>query len=175
MMRRHIIRWSWATFLSMVLVLSGAAVGAAGQHKQKEQDAATAAEVQEKAAATYQAMKEYSAEQRDEAIAAAQKRLRQLDARIETMQQNLDENWQEMSQGARQKSRATMDRLRQQRREVAEWYGGIQHSSAEAWEKVKKGFAASYDRLENAVFEARKEFTEGGEQKQKGSSDQQGD
>ena len=149
-----------AALLAFVLTFSGATVLSASSHKQDGKDETTAGDVKQKAGETYTALKEYSLEQRDEAVAAAKKRLKELDARIESMQQNLDENWQEMSQEARQRTRTTMKALRQQRQDVAEWYGGVQHSSAEAWEEVKKGFAASYDRLEKAIVKARDEFTD---------------
>jgi hypothetical protein len=37
-----------------------------------------------------------------------------------------------MTQAARQKNRANMKALRQQRNELAEWYGSFQNSSADA-------------------------------------------
>ena len=59
---------------------------------------------------------------------------------------------------AREKKREALRALRHERQEVSEWYGGMRHSSAEAWEDVKKGFAQSYDRMEDAFKDAAKNF-----------------
>jgi len=77
---------------------------------------------------------------------------------MDEMENSLDEHWQEMSAAAREKKREALKELRRERQEVSEWYGGMRHSSAEAWEDVKKGFAQSYDRLEDAFKDAAKNF-----------------
>jgi hypothetical protein len=63
-----------------------------------------------------------------------------------------------MDQAARKKTRATLNALRRQRNEAAEWYGGLKHSSAEAWEQVKAGFVQSYEVLKESFTKAGKEF-----------------
>jgi hypothetical protein len=118
----------------------------------------TASEVKEKAVETYETLKDYTLEQRDEAMAAAEKKLSKLDVRIDEMQKSLDDDWQEMSEATRKKTQESLKELRKEREKVAEWYGGMRHSSAGAWEEVKKGFAESYDRLERAFKKAKKNF-----------------
>ena len=63
-----------------------------------------------------------------------------------------------MSQAVRDKNREMMNKLNKEREVVAEWYGGLRHSSTAAWEDVKKGFADSYDRLDKAFQDAKKNF-----------------
>jgi len=123
-----------------------------------QQAGTTAAEVKTDATQTYDSLKKYTVEQRDEAVAAAEKMLTSLDARISELKHQLDGQWQEMSTSAREKTRNTLDSLQKEREKVAEWYGGMRHSSANAWEEVKKGFADSYDRLKNAFTKASKDF-----------------
>jgi len=48
--------------------------------------------------------------------------------------------------------------LRKQRTEIAEWYGGLKHSSIGAWDEIKKGFANSYTELEKSLEKAREKF-----------------
>ena len=48
--------------------------------------------------------------------------------------------------------------LRKKRNELSEWYGGLKHSSANAWDHVKDGFAEGYESLEDAFDKADKEF-----------------
>ena len=123
-----------------------------------EAPATTAKDVSRKADETGRAIKDYTVEQRDEAIKKAKTALDDLDARIRRMERKLDGEWERMDQGARKKARATLDTLRRERNEAAEWYGGLKHSSAESWEQVKAGFVKSYEVLRQSFAKARKEL-----------------
>jgi len=103
-------------------------------------------------------IKDYTVTQRDEAIKSAKAALDDLDARIRGMERKLENEWDKMDQAARKKARATLDALRRERNEAAEWYGGLKHSSAESWEQVKSGFVKSYEVLRESFAKARKEF-----------------
>jgi hypothetical protein len=103
-------------------------------------------------------IKDYTVTQRDEAIKNAKAALDDVDARIRGMERKLDNEWDKMDQAARKKARATLAALRRERNEVAEWYGGLKHSSAESWEQVKTGFVKSYEVLRDSFARARKEF-----------------
>ena len=92
------------------------------------------------------------------AIGKAKAALDDLDVRIGRMERKLDNEWDRMDQAARKKTRATLNALRRQRNEAAEWYGGLKHSSAEAWEQVKAGFVQSYEVLKESFTKAGKEF-----------------
>jgi hypothetical protein len=63
-----------------------------------------------------------------------------------------------MDQSARKKARASLKALRKQRNEVAEWYGGLKHSSSNAWEDVKKGFLNSCQELRDTFHKVQGEF-----------------
>jgi hypothetical protein len=103
-------------------------------------------------------IKDFTVAQRDEAIKNAKAALDDVDARIRGMERKLDNEWDKMDQAARKKARATLAALRRERNEVAEWYGGLKHSSAESWEQVKTGFVKSYEVLRDSFARARKEF-----------------
>jgi hypothetical protein len=122
------------------------------------QDQTSKNEVREEIKEALQAIGSYSAEQRDEAVAKAQEALAKTDARLEKLQQDIDQNWQQMNQTAREKARKSLKTLQQQRTDIAEWYGGLKHSSASAWEEIKKGFSKSYSALEKSLEKAREEF-----------------
>ena len=66
--------------------------------------------------------------------------------------------WGQMDQSARKKARASLKALRKQRNEVAEWYGGLKHSSSNAWEDVKKGFLNSYQVIRDTFDKVQGEF-----------------
>jgi hypothetical protein len=118
----------------------------------------TAKDVSTKAMGTGRAIKDYTVAQRDEAVKQAKAELDDLDRRIGRMERKLENDWERMDQAARKKARATMNALRRERNEAAEWYGGLKHSSAESWEQVKTGFVKSYDVLKESFAKARKEF-----------------
>ena len=118
----------------------------------------TATDVSKKAAETGRAIKDYTVAQRDEALTQAKAALDDVDARIRRMERKLDDEWDKMDQVARRKSRAALNALRRERGELAEWYGGLKHSSAESWEQVKAGFVKSYEVLRQSFAKARKEF-----------------
>ena len=118
----------------------------------------TAAEVGNEAKETWHALENYTAAQRDQAASAAQKQLTKLDAEIAKLQNKIDQNWQDMSTATRQQARETLAALTEKRRTVAEWFGGMKHSSAEAWDTVKQGFVDSYGQLEKAFQKARNDF-----------------
>ncbi len=118
----------------------------------------TAKDVSKKVEDTGQAIKSYSLAQRDEALKKARAALDDLDARINRLERKLDNDWDKMDQDAGKKARATLKALRKERNEAGEWFGGLKHSSAEAWEQVKAGFVKSYEDLKKSFAKARKEF-----------------
>jgi hypothetical protein len=117
-----------------------------------------AKDIARKADETGQAIKNYTVAQRDEAIKNAKAALDDADRRIDRMERKLDSEWERMDQAARKRGRATLDALRRERNEAAEWYGGLKHSSAESWEQVKTGFVKSYEGLKESFAKARKGF-----------------
>ena len=95
-----------------------------------------------------QVLKAYGTDQRDAAIQKTKAALNNLDKRIDALQTRIDNNWDKTSKTAREKARARLKSLRQQRIQVAEWYGRLKDSSDDAWEHIKKGFS-------NAPFKVR--------------------
>jgi hypothetical protein len=121
-------------------------------------DQPTTAEVRKEIDQTLQTIGNYSAEQRDEALVKAKEALAKIDARLEQLQIAIDKHWQTMNQEARTQARQTQQDLQKKRTDIAEWYGGLKHSSTEAWEEIKQGFAKSYTNLETSLAKAREKF-----------------
>ncbi len=118
----------------------------------------TAEEVKTKVAQAVDAIERYSLVQRDEAVKNAKTALDDLDARIARMESEAGAKWDQMDQTARRNMEASLTALRKQRNQVAEWYGGMQHSSDKAWEDVKKGFLNSYHELQRTFDQIQKKF-----------------
>lgn len=104
------------------------------------------------------ALKTYTVNQRDEAIEKIKTAQDNLDRRIETLERKIAKDWNEVDQAARDKSLAALQALRQQRTEVAEYYGSLKTSSAAAWGHIKQGFTAAYDALHKSWEKAEEEF-----------------
>src|SRR5258707_7854355 len=105
----------------------------------------TAKDIATKADETSRAIKNYTVAQREEAIKSAKTALDDADRRIDRMERKLDSEWERMDQGARKRARATLDALRRERNEAAEWYGGLQHSSPGSGGQVKTGVWKNYE------------------------------
>lgn len=118
---------------------------------------------------TMDALGSYTAAQRDKALKAGRETLDAMDKRIEKMEAWTQQHWDSLSEDARQKRTEMLGEMRQKRNEVAEWYGGMKHSSSEAWDSVKQGFIKSYGELQKAYGEAAQSFQSGDSDKESAS------
>lgn len=107
---------------------------------------------------TMNALGSYTAEQRDKALKAGRNTLDAMDDRLEKMQAWTQEHWASMSEEAREQRSKTLEAMRRQRNEVAEWYGAMKHGSASAWDSTKQGFMKSYEKLQNTYRGAMDSF-----------------
>jgi len=119
------------------------------------------ADVKKEVGDAAEAIKDYSAEQRDAALAKTKEALDDFDARIERLEMTVRDRWGQMDQTARNKAVAALRDLKRQRERVAKWHGGLQHSSAENWEQVKRGFSSSYEELKASWGRAEKSLGAG--------------
>jgi hypothetical protein len=138
--------------LALVLMLAAVAQPSLADDK------ATAKDVGKKVDDAGKAIGSYTIAQRNQAIKSAQTALADLDARMRRMERKIDAGWDTMDAAARKKARATLSALHKERDEVAEWYGGLKHGSAEAWDEVKGGFVKSYEGLKQSFAKAAKEY-----------------
>ena len=144
---------------ALVLVLAFFfTIGGISFAEQTSDEKTTAQEVRQEVKEAVETIQSYSGDQRDEALKKVREALDDLDTRIENLETRMDNKWEQMDQAAREKAESTLKSLRKKRNELAEWYGGMQHSSAKAWEHVKKGFLKSYEALSNAYEKAVEEF-----------------
>jgi flagellar motility protein MotE (MotC chaperone) len=142
-----------ALTIVVALLLAGAPMSFAA-----DGDKTTGKDVGQKIDETAHAIKNYSAEQRDEALKNAKSVLADADARIDRLESDIDRNWDKMNASARKHAQETMKTLRKQRQDLSESYGELKRSSSNAWDEVKNGFAKSYDALRDSFSKAAKEF-----------------
>lgn len=153
-MKKRNIKIAIITFVSIVCIFWMPVSLAA----QSSTDQTAMKEVKHEVADAARAIKDYTVDQRDQAIKKVGYILDDLDARIDKLEDRIDKKWDQSTSATRQKMKTTLRKLREQRNEVAEWYGGLKHSSANAWEDMKKGFTNAYTVLADAWEKAEKEF-----------------
>ncbi|MBV1915981.1 MAG: hypothetical protein KUG72_11395 [Pseudomonadales bacterium] len=139
----------------MMLAMLG---GISPTYAKSAKDKTTAEDVKQEAQEFLQSLKSYSIDQKDEAIKQTKIALDKLDNRIDSLETRIDNQWDNMTQPAREKARSTLKSLRKQRTELAEWYGGLKSDSGNAWDDIKQGFSDAYSRLHEAWEKAEKEF-----------------
>ncbi|NCO52596.1 MAG: hypothetical protein GW875_10920, partial [Deltaproteobacteria bacterium] len=107
-----------AAIISMgFLTLSGLAFAGTAEPKEASGD-----QTRKEFSETLQVIKDFAAEQREEAVKQAKIALEEIDAAIENLEERFDRNWDQMDQAARKKSRDTLKSLKKQRNELSEWY-----------------------------------------------------
>ncbi len=107
---------------------------------------------------TLEAIQRYSADKRDQAISEAKSLMASLDERIERLRKRLDENWDDMSETTRERSRELLKSLEDERAALADAYDRLKEGSATAWGHVKDGFIDSYRRLRETFGDADEEI-----------------
>jgi DNA repair exonuclease SbcCD ATPase subunit len=95
-------------------------------------------------------IRDYSAEQKDEAVRAARHGLDQLDARIEEMSTHIDASWKQLSQQTRLKKQQALGNLKEQRAELETDYQRLQAASADNWEAAKTRFGDAWQATKQA-------------------------
>ena len=107
-------------------------------------------EIKQESRELIESLETYSAERREEAIQKAKAVLDKMDKRIDELESQVDNNWDEMEKATREKARASLKALRKQRTEVAEWYGSLKSSTADAWGRAINGFSSAYTAFQAA-------------------------
>ena len=149
-----------ASLLFTAALIGIAPLGYAAQSDAPRQESGTAADkpAHKDLTDAADALKDYTADKRDEAARKAKAALDDLDAHINTLEQRIDRNWDHMDRAAREQARRTLTSLHEQRIKVAEWYGGLKNSTTHAWGHMKKGFSDAYENLRHAWEKAEQEY-----------------
>jgi len=152
---------TWLLTASLILALTGCKDSAEDKKVVAEniaiaKDTTSIKEVKKEVQDLVQALENYTVVQREEAVESTKTALDKLDKEIDSLETKIDNDWDKMNKAAREKSRSNLKALHKQRTEVAEWYGRLENSSADAWEDMKKGFSDSYKNLQDAWNETGK-------------------
>lgn len=110
----------------------------------------TTQEVRSEIQQAMEAIADYSAQERDQALTTAREALNRIDAVIERREQALRENWSEMSEEARENASAQLRELREARNRMGERYGALRAGASDAWDELKTGFSDAWDAFSGA-------------------------
>ena len=126
-------------------------------YAQASDDKTTIQDVKQEAQELISKINGYTADQRDEAIKQTKQALEKLDNRIDALETNISNNWDQIDKAAREKAQISLKELRKHRIELAEWYGGLKISSGSAWEEMKRGFSDAYQNIIDAWEKVKRE------------------
>lgn len=125
-----------ATLLALI------AVPAMAQDKASE---ITTNEVRTEISQAMDAIANYTAQERDQALAEAREAMDRLDAEIEKREHELQENWAQMSEDARKSARSNLQDLREARNNLGERYGALESGTSDAWDELQGGFVDAWE------------------------------
>ncbi|WP_439156307.1 hypothetical protein [Yoonia sp.] len=123
-------------------------------HSQQSDTGATLEEVQAEFSEAFEAIGQFSARERDEALAALDDTLQQVDERIEETEQAVRDNWSEMSQATREQTAETMRTLRERRNQLSKAIGALSQGAGTAWGDLMEGVRSGWNDLELAWDDA---------------------
>ncbi|CAI2717482.1 hypothetical protein [Nitrospina watsonii] len=124
-----------------------------------EQDKTTTEDIGKKFDALTESIKNYSAQEKEEAVADVEKNLDYLDQRIDALQHKADRNMKTMSESAKKEMNEKLKTLKRERDEVQRWLGEMKHNSKDAWEDITDGFSDATSRLGKAFGQASDAFS----------------
>ena len=114
----------------------------------------TSKDVSQKASETGQAIKDYTVEKKDEAVAHAKKITADLDAKIKSLEAQASKQTGEI----KAKSQAQIKDLKAKRAKASQKVTELSRATKASWERAKEGFADAYRDLAAAYDKAAAEF-----------------
>jgi glutamate-1-semialdehyde aminotransferase len=114
----------------------------------------TSKDVSQKASETGQAIKDYTVEKKDEAVAHAKKITADLEAKIKDLEAQASKQTGEI----KAKSQAQIKDLKAKRTKASQKVTELSRATKASWERAKEGFADAYRDLASAYDKAVAEF-----------------
>lgn len=114
----------------------------------------TSKDVSQKASETGQAIKDYTVEKKDEAVAHAKKVTADLEAKIKDLEAQAAKQTGEI----KAKSQAQIKDLKAKRTKASQKVTELSRATKASWDKAKEGFADAYRDLASAYDRAAAEF-----------------
>ena len=100
-------------------------------------------EIKEAAAA----IKDYTIEEKEEAVAKAQELMEKFDDNRHVWEGRMKEKFANLKDASKEKYEVSKKSLEKQRQELSVWKDKMQNSTSDAWDEVKSGFQGAYESL----------------------------
>ena len=117
---------------------------------QQSQETPNLDEVQAEFSEAFAAIGDYTADQRDAALAEMEETLQRLDERIDETEARVREEWSEMSAATQERTTAALSSLREQRNRLRDSYDALSQGAATAWDDLLAGVQDGWADLERA-------------------------
>jgi DNA repair exonuclease SbcCD ATPase subunit len=131
--------------LCMTALAAALTAGAAPAIASETAPFVSAKEVRSEISESMDAIAEYTAQERKQAVAEAEEAMNKLDAEIDRYAAAMKENWSEMSEDARASAEKGLAKLQAARTELGARYDALEAGTADAWDDLKADFAAAWD------------------------------
>ena len=102
----------------------------------------------------FDAMKQYGFEKKEQFVAWAEERTKELDQKIDVLKEKMDK----AGEKANKDWQKTLKDLKTERQKVAKDLNSLKKSGQGAWEDMKWGFSAAYSKMEQAYDKAAERF-----------------
>ncbi|MDF0748611.1 hypothetical protein NLU14_00050 [Marinobacter sp. 71-i] len=130
-----------ALLLAMVMPLAQAA---------EDDSEATVESLRQEVQRLDQELTDFTAERRERLMTDIGDVLGAIDARVTTLENRLQGNWDEADKLARAQAQTALASLHRERVRVTEWHQRMQDSADFTWESMKEGFNEAFDKLSEA-------------------------
>jgi chromosome segregation ATPase len=121
---------------------------------QQSDELVTKEEVKADISEAIQAIKEYTVQEKDKALAAARDALAKLDAEIARRESALRDSWANLENDAREEYAKEVEELQAARNRLSERVGALEAGTTDAWGELKAGFVNAYDAFKDRWNEA---------------------
>jgi len=137
-----------------------AAALALGACAEEEPEPADAEDVKREARELAETLQSFSADQKDQAVAEAQKAIAELNEEVARLRDRISERWGEMDESARASAEENLEQLEDEQAQLADRFEALREASGDAWARMSQGFSEAYDELRDAWREAERELPE---------------
>ena len=166
MKSRHILRNIPAASSAMIVIAALALSSCADSGDDEDaaartQEQTSIEDVKRESGELAETVAEYGADQRDEAMRKFKSAMADVDQRLQHFEQQVEENWDDLSEEARGEAQQNLAMLKTRRAELADAYDELKSDSGAAWEEIKHGFTEAYAEISTAIDEAEDEFGNG--------------
>jgi hypothetical protein len=121
----------------------------------------TMSDVKKELSEAIAAIRNYSAERKDETLSAMEKTLEKMDRQMDQLRGNMTKQWEKMEPEARKNAEKTMRQLLRQRDKAADAMEKLRKSGEKTWNLLQDEFIKNYEKFREGMEGAVQQYDEG--------------